>query len=80
MAYWLVKEEPEKDNFAKLLKDGETAWEGVHSCQARNPLSGMAVGDALVNGGTGKERSAVGTAMIHRETEIKHVSGLGKKT
>lgn len=67
MAYWLVKEEPEKYNFAKLLKDGETAWDGVRNYQARNNLREMAVGDELIYYHTGKERSAVGTAVVKRE-------------
>ena len=66
MAYWLVKEEPEKYNFAKLLKDGSTAWDGVRNYQARNNLRAMKVGDELIYYHTGKERAAVGTAVVTR--------------
>ena len=55
MAYWLVKEEPEKYNFAKLLKDGETAWDWVRNYEARKYLREMTVGDELIYYLTGKE-------------------------
>jgi len=64
MAYWLVKEEPHKYNFAKLLVDGETVWDGVRNYAARNFLRGMKLGDQLIYYHTGTERSAVGTAVV----------------
>lgn len=67
MAYWLVKEEPEKYHFSKLEKDGSTDWTGVRNYQARNNLREMRVGDEVVYYHTGKERAAVGTASVIRE-------------
>lgn len=64
MAYWLVKEEPHKYNFSKLLADGETVWDGVRNYAARNHLRAMKLGDELIYYHTGKERSAVGTAVV----------------
>ncbi len=66
MAYWLVKEEPEKYPFSQLRADRVTAWTGVRNFQARNNLRAMAEGDEVVYYHTGKERAAVGLAVVAR--------------
>ncbi|KAA3605427.1 MAG: EVE domain-containing protein [Planctomycetota bacterium] len=66
MAYWLVKEEPDKYPFSRFCKDGKTDWTGVRNYQARNHLRAMAVGDRVVYYHTGKERQAVGLAEVRR--------------
>jgi predicted RNA-binding protein with PUA-like domain len=66
MAYWLVKEEPEKYPFSQLRVDRVTAWTGVRNFQARNNLRAMAKGDEVVYYHTGKERAAVGLAKVSR--------------
>jgi len=46
--YWLVKQEPTKYSFDKLVADGRTMWDGVRNHQARNNLAAMKVGDRVL--------------------------------
>ena len=46
--HYLVKSEPYKYSFAQLLRDGQTAWDGVRNFEARNNLRAMAPGDLLL--------------------------------
>lgn len=45
MAYWLLKSEPFKYPWERLVADGRTHWDGVRNHQAGNNLKAMAVGD-----------------------------------
>ena len=45
MAHWLVKSEPSKYSWEKLVKDGRTHWNGVRNYQAANNLKAMRLGD-----------------------------------
>ncbi len=45
MAYWLLKSEPYAYSWDQLLRDGQTAWDGVRNHQAANNLRAMQVGD-----------------------------------
>lgn len=45
MAYWLLKSEPFKYSWERLVKDGRTHWDGVRNHQASNNLKAMKVGD-----------------------------------
>lgn len=47
MARWLVKSEPFKYSWDQLLKDGQTAWDGVRNNQAAQYLRAMRQGDEL---------------------------------
>jgi len=57
--YWLVKQEPSKYPFARLLQDGQTVWDGVRNYQARNNLRAMRTGDRVLY-----YHSVVGTAVV----------------
>jgi predicted RNA-binding protein with PUA-like domain len=49
MAYWLMKSEPETYSIERLIKDGETPWEGVRNYQARNfMMNEMKPGDEVL--------------------------------
>jgi len=57
--YWLVKQEPTKYSFDKLVADGGTMWDGVRNFQARNNLQAMHRGDRVLF-----YHSVVGTAVV----------------
>jgi len=57
--YWLVKQEPSKYPFERLLQDGTTVWDGVRNYQARNNLQAMRAGDRVLY-----YHSVVGTAVV----------------
>ncbi|MFD2265463.1 EVE domain-containing protein [Lacibacterium aquatile] len=45
MAYWLVKSEPFKYAWDKMVADKRTHWDGVRNYQASNNLKAMKIGD-----------------------------------
>ncbi len=45
MAHWLLKSEPFKYSWDRLVADGRTHWDGVRNHQAALHLKAMAVGD-----------------------------------
>jgi len=61
---YLLKTEPSEYSFAELLKDRETAWNGVTNPTAVKHLREMQAGDRLVIYETGNVKSAVGTAEV----------------
>ena len=46
--YWLVKQEPTKYSWDRLVRDGRTSWDGVRNYQARNNLQAMKTGDRVL--------------------------------
>ena len=58
-SYWLVKQEPTKYSFDRLVKDERTTWDGVRNYQARNNLQAMKSGDRVLF-----YHSVVGTAVV----------------
>ena len=61
---YLLKTEPTEYSFEKLVKDGETEWDGVSNPVALRNLGQMAAGTRLVIYETGDVKSAVGTATV----------------
>jgi predicted RNA-binding protein with PUA-like domain len=59
---YLLKTEPTEYSFEKLVKDGETEWDGVSNPVAVRNLGQMSPGTRLVIYETGDVKSAVGTA------------------
>ena len=45
MAHWLLKSEPFKYSWERLVSDGRTHWDGVRNHQASNNLKAMRIGD-----------------------------------
>ncbi|CAO3414001.1 EVE domain-containing protein [Azospirillum doebereinerae] len=45
MAHWLLKSEPFKYSWDRMVADGRTHWDGVRNHQAANNLKAMQVGD-----------------------------------
>jgi len=45
VAHWLLKSEPAKYSWDRLVADGRTHWDGVRNHQAANNLNAMRQGD-----------------------------------
>ena len=67
MAHWLMKSEPFKYSWDKLVQDGRTHWDGVRNYQAANNLRAMKIGDQAFFYHSVKEKSIVGIVEIVRE-------------
>lgn len=67
MAYWLIKSEPEKYPWEKLVADGQTFWDGVRNYAARNNLRAMKKDDLLLYYHSGGESQIVGLAKVVKE-------------
>jgi predicted RNA-binding protein with PUA-like domain len=65
-SYWLVKSEPFKYPFERLLKDRRTTWDGVRNFQARNNLRAMKTGDLLLFYHSNEGKEIVGIAKVAR--------------
>ena len=65
--YWLVKSEPFKYSWDKLVKDGGTFWDGVRNYQARNNLQAMKKGDRVLFYHSNEGLEVVGIAEVSRE-------------
>jgi len=61
---YLLKSEPDKYSFDDLLRDGETAWDGISNNQALMTLRNMKKGDKLVIYHSNVGKAAVGTAKV----------------
>jgi predicted RNA-binding protein with PUA-like domain len=64
MKYWLVKSEPETYSWARLVKEGRTAWTGVRNFAARLHLRAMAKGDRVLFYHSGAGKEIVGVARV----------------
>ena len=64
---WLVKSEPVKYSWDDLVRDGETAWDGVRNNQAALYLKAMKVGDELFYYHSNEGLAVVGIAKVSRE-------------
>jgi len=65
--YWLLKSEPSKYPFEKLVADGQTAWDGIRSFAARNNLRSMKKGDLCLFYHSNEGKAVVGVARVARE-------------
>jgi hypothetical protein len=64
MPYFLFKSEPAVYSFDDLLRDGETAWDGVTNPTAVKNLREMKPGTKWIFYHTSDERTAVGTGTV----------------
>jgi predicted RNA-binding protein with PUA-like domain len=64
MAYWLVKSEPEKYAWSRMVKDKRTHWDGVRNYQAANNLKAMKIGEHAFFYHSNEERAVVGVVEI----------------
>ncbi len=66
-AHFLIKSEPYKYPFEKLVADGRTVWDGVRSFEARNNLRAMKKGDLVLYYHSNDGKAVVGIARVSRE-------------
>lgn len=62
--HWLVKSEPFKYSWDRLVEDGSTFWDGVRNYEARNNLQAMKVGDLALYYHSNEGKEVVGIARI----------------
>jgi predicted RNA-binding protein with PUA-like domain len=65
-SYWLVKQEPTKYPFERLVRDGKTTWDGVRNYQARNNLQAMRKGDRVLYYHSNVGQEVVGICEVTR--------------
>jgi predicted RNA-binding protein with PUA-like domain len=66
MAFWLLKSEPFKYSWDRLVADGRTHWDGVRNHQASNNLKAMRVGDRAFFYHSNEGLEIVGTCEVVR--------------
>lgn len=64
---WLIKSEPFKYPFDKLVADGRAVWDGVRNYEARNNLRAMKKGDTCLFYHSNEGKEVVGLARVARE-------------
>ena len=67
MAHWLLKSEPFKYPWDRLVADGGTHWDGVRNHQAALNLKAMRTGDEAFFYHSNEGKEIVGIARITRE-------------
>ncbi len=67
MSYWLIKSEPDKYPYERLVADGKTTWDGVRNFEARNNLRAMKKGDLALFYHSNDGKEVVGVARVRRE-------------
>lgn len=67
MARWLLKSEPFKYSWDRMVADGRTHWDGVRNHQAANNLKAMRVGDRAFFYHSNEGMEVVGVVEIARE-------------
>ena len=66
-AHFLIKSEPYKYPFEKLVADGRAVWDGVRNFEARNNLRAMKKGDLCLYYHSNEGKAVVGIAKVARE-------------
>ena len=64
--YWLIKSEPFKYPWQRLVTDGTTFWDGVRNFEARNNLRAMRVGELALFYHSNEGKEIVGVARVVR--------------
>ncbi|HEY0834720.1 MAG TPA: EVE domain-containing protein [Azospirillum sp.] len=67
MARWLVKSEPVKYSWDRMVADGRTHWDGVRNHQAANNLKAMKLGDRAFFYHSNEGLEVVGVVEVVRE-------------
>jgi predicted RNA-binding protein with PUA-like domain len=67
MANWLVKSEPSKYSWEKLVAEDRTHWDGVRNFQASNNLKAMKKGDRVFFYHSNEGLAIVGIAEVARD-------------
>ena len=64
---WLVKSEPAKYPWQRLVEQGRTFWDGVRNFEARNNLRAMKLGDVALFYHSNHGKEIVGVAKVVKE-------------
>jgi predicted RNA-binding protein with PUA-like domain len=64
MAHWLLKSEPVKYSWTRMMADKRTHWDGVRNFQAANNLKAMKPGDSCFFYHSNEERAIVGIVEV----------------
>jgi predicted RNA-binding protein with PUA-like domain len=64
---WLIKSEPFKYPWSKMLEDGRTFWDGVRNHQAKNNLLSMRKGDFAFFYHSNEGMEIVGVVQVVKE-------------
>jgi predicted RNA-binding protein with PUA-like domain len=64
MAYWLLKSEPAKYSWDRLVAEGGTHWDGVRNAQALNNLRAMREGERAFFYHSSEGREIVGIVEV----------------
>lgn len=67
MARWLLKSEPFKYSWERMVADGTTHWDGVRNHQASNNLKAMKLGDRAFFYHSNEGLAVVGVVEVARE-------------
>lgn len=67
MARWLLKSEPVKYPWDRMVADGRTHWDGVRNHQAANNLKAMRLGDRAFFYHSNEGMEVVGVVEVARE-------------
>ncbi|HEY1045730.1 MAG TPA: EVE domain-containing protein [Bacteroidia bacterium] len=67
MNHWLLKSEPVKYSWDRMLKDKKTFWDGVRNYQARNNLKEMKKGDLCLFYHSNEGKEVVGIVKVVKE-------------
>lgn len=67
MAHWLLKSEPFKYSWERMVKEGRTHWDGVRNYQAANNLKAMKLGEEAFFYHSNEGLEIVGIVTIARE-------------
>lgn len=76
--YWLIKSEPFKYPWDRLVADGETVWDGVRNHRAANNLRTMQVGDECFFYHSNEGLEIVGIARVSEAGLIDPTDAEGK--
>ena len=66
-SHFLIKSEPSKYSFDRLVADGHAVWDGVRNFEARNNLRAMKKGDLCLFYHSTEGKAVVGIARVSRE-------------
>jgi predicted RNA-binding protein with PUA-like domain len=76
--HWLVKSEPVKYAWQRLVDDGKTFWNGVRNYQAANNLKAMKKGDQVFFYHSNEGLEIVGICEIAKEYYPDHTDETGR--
>jgi predicted RNA-binding protein with PUA-like domain len=78
MAHWLLKSEPFKYSWDRMVQDGRTHWDGVRNHQASNNLKAMRLGDRCFFYHSNEGTEIVGIVEVAREYYPDPSDGSGR--